>query len=491
MSQSLKSNQDGVDVYNQFIGGQWTTGGGERLDVLNPATGEVIARASLADEALADKALQAAQDAFPAWSRKTAVERADYLYRLVELIQENRQRLARLITAEQGKPLAESDADVGMCCDLIRFAAENTRRLEGDIIPADDPDEQIWIQKVPHGVVVGITAWNFPAALIGRKLGPALAAGNTIVLKPSEETPLTALEIVELARQAGIPDGVVNLVNGRGRDIGNRLIQSPITQLVSMTGSVRGGREINKAAAEHLKIVRLELGGKAPFVILDDADLDPAIDAAIASRFNNCGQVCTCNERMYVQSGIYDRFLERFKQRVEALKVGNPLTDEDVDMGPKINAAELDKIHDMVQTAQQQGATLLSGGERLAGGEYDKGNYYAPTILTGVDNDMDIMKQEIFGPVVPIMKVDSFEQAMTYANASEFGLSAYVFTQNVRHLMALVRELDFGEIYVNRGAGESVQGFHKGYRNSGLGGEDGKYGLEAFVKSKTMYVHYA
>ncbi|WIX31373.1 aldehyde dehydrogenase [Salinicola sp. JS01] len=491
MTQSMKSSHEGVDLYNQFIDGEWTTGGGERLDVLNPATGEIIARVSLADEALANRALEAAQRAFPAWSRKTAVERADHLYRLVELILEQRQRLARLITTEQGKPLDEADADVGMCANLIRFAAENTRRLEGDIIPADDPDEQIWIQKVPHGVVVGITAWNFPAALIGRKLGPALAAGNTIVLKPSEETPLTALEIVELARQAGIPSGVVNLVNGRGRDIGNQLIASPITQLVSMTGSVRGGREINKAAAEHLKIVRLELGGKAPFIVLDDADLDPAVDAAIASRFDNCGQVCTCNERMYVQSGIYDRFLERFKQRVEALKVGNPLTDEDVDMGPKINAAELDKIHAMVEQAQRDGAQLLTGGKRLSGGDYDKGNYYAPTILTGVDNDMQIMKEEIFGPVVPIMKIDDFEQAMAYANASEYGLSAYVFTQNVRHLMALTRELDFGEIYVNRGAGESVQGFHKGYRNSGLGGEDGKYGLEAYVKSKTMYVHYS
>ncbi|WP_245392362.1 aldehyde dehydrogenase [Salinicola endophyticus] len=491
MTQSMKSSHEGVDLYNQFIDGEWTTGGGEPLDVLNPATGELIARVSLADEALANRALEAAQRAFPAWSRKTAVERADHLYRLVELILEQRQRLARLITTEQGKPLDEADADVGMCANLIRFAAENTRRLEGDIIPADDPDEQIWIQKVPHGVVVGITAWNFPAALIGRKLGPALAAGNTIVLKPSEETPLTALEIVELARQAGIPPGVVNLVNGRGRDIGNQLITSPITQLVSMTGSVRGGREINKAAAEHLKIVRLELGGKAPFIVLDDADLDPAVDAAIASRFDNCGQVCTCNERMYVQSGIYDRFLERFKQRVEALKVGNPLTDEDVDMGPKINAAELDKIHAMVEQAQRDGAQLLTGGKRLSGGDYDKGNYYAPTILTGVDNDMQIMKEEIFGPVVPIMKVDDFEQAMAYANASEYGLSAYVFTQNVRHLMALTRELDFGEIYVNRGAGESVQGFHKGYRNSGLGGEDGKYGLEAYVKSKTMYVHYS
>lgn len=491
MTTQMKEQQNGVDVYRQFIGGQWTECSGELLDVTNPATGDVLGRIGMASIEEADRALKAAQQAFPAWSRKTAVERADVLYRLVELIQNDSERLANLITSEQGKPLAEAQGDVAMCAGLIRFAAENTRRLEGDIIPADDPDEQIWIQKVPHGVVVGITAWNFPAALIGRKLGPALAAGNTLVLKPSEETPLTALEIVELARQAGVPDGVVNLVNGRGKDVGNHLVTSPITQLVSMTGSVRGGREINKAAAEHLKIVRLELGGKAPFVIMNDADLDPAIDAAIVSRFNNCGQVCTCNERMYVQSDIYDRFLERFKARVEGLKVGNPLTERDVDMGPKINQAELEKVHDMVEQAVRDGAELVTGGKRLTGGDYDSGSYYAPTILTGVNNDMEIMKEEIFGPVVPIMKVESFEEAMRLANASQFGLSAYVFTRDMKKLMALTRELDFGEIYVNRGGGESVQGFHKGYRNSGLGGEDGKYGLDAYVKSKTMYVHYS
>ncbi|WP_227875818.1 aldehyde dehydrogenase [Kushneria konosiri] len=486
----MKSQHNGINVYRQFIGGQWVDCDGDMLDVTNPATGDIIARVGMANADNADQALKAAQKAFPEWSRKTAVERADVLYKLVSLIQDNSERLANLITSEQGKPLAESRADVAMCGDLIRFAAENTRRLEGDIIPADDPDEQIWIQKVPHGVVVGITAWNFPAALIGRKLGPALAAGNTIVLKPSEETPLTALEIVELARQAGVPDGVINLVNGRGQDVGHHLVTSPITQLVTMTGSVRGGREINKAAAEHLKIVRLELGGKAPFIIMDDADLDPAIDAAITSRFNNCGQICTCNERMYVQSGIYDRFLERFKSRVEGLKVGNPLTDGDVDMGPKINRDELEKVHAMVEQAQRDGAELVTGGKRLTGGEYDQGSYYAPTILTGVNNDMKIMQEEIFGPVVPIMKVESFEEAIALANASEYGLSAYVFTRDMKKLMALTRELDFGEVYVNRGGGESVQGFHKGYRNSGLGGEDGKYGLDAYVKSKTFYVNY-
>ncbi|RKQ97179.1 lactaldehyde dehydrogenase/glycolaldehyde dehydrogenase [Kushneria sinocarnis] len=487
---AMKSTRDGVEVYNQFIGGQWVECGGELLDVTNPATGEVVGRVGMATAEDADRALKAADRAFQEWRRKTAVERADLLFNLVALIRDHSERLARLITSEQGKPLSEARGDVGMCCDLIRFAAEHTRRLEGDIIPADSEDEQIWIQKVPHGVVVGITAWNFPAALIGRKLGPALAAGNTIVLKPSEETPLTALELVELARQAGIPEGVVNLVNGRGRDVGNHLVTSPITQLVSMTGSVRGGREINKAAAEHLKIVRLELGGKAPFIVMDDADLEPAVEAAIVSRFTNNGQVCTCNERMYVHEGIHDRFLERFKSRVEELKVGDPLRHEDVDIGPKINSGELDKVHQMVEHAVSQGAQLETGGQRLTGGEYDSGNYYSPTILTGVNNDMDIMKEEIFGPVVPIMKVDSFEQALDYANDSEYGLSAYVFTQNVRRLMTTTRELDFGEIYVNRGGGESVQGFHKGYRNSGLGGEDGKYGLEAYVKSKTLYVHY-
>ncbi|WP_423821278.1 aldehyde dehydrogenase [Salinisphaera sp. SPP-AMP-43] len=487
---AYKTESNGVDVYRQFVGGQWLDAGGDTLDVTNPATGSVVGQVQMATTADAEKALSAADEAFQSWRRTTAKYRADLLFGLVDKIQDHTERLARLITSEQGKPLAESRADVGMCADLIRFAAEHTRRLEGDIIPADDPNEQIWIQKLPHGVVVGITAWNFPAALIGRKLGPALAAGNTIVLKPSEETPLTAMELVELAREAGIPEGVVNILNGYGKDVGNHLVTHDTTKLVSMTGSVRGGREINKAAAPHMKLVRLELGGKAPFIVMDDADMEPAVEAAIVSRFANNGQVCTCNERMYVHAGIYDAFLKRFKERVEELKVGDPLAHEDVDMGPKINSGELDKVHDMVQHAIDQGANVETGGEKLTGGEYDKGFYYAPTVLTGVTNDMDIMQEEIFGPVVPIMKVDSFEQALDYANVSEFGLSAYVFTNNVKRLMTTVHDLDFGEIYVNRGGGESVQGFHKGYRNSGLGGEDGKYGLEAYVKNKTMYVHF-
>tara|TARA_B100001079_G_scaffold266778_1_gene274460 strand:- start:2694 stop:4169 length:1476 start_codon:yes stop_codon:yes gene_type:complete len=488
--QSMKHEQNGISIYRQFIGGAWSDGQGDSMDVTNPATGAVVGRLNLSTTDDVQSALEAADRAFASWRRTTAKHRADLLFKLVELLHDDTERLAQLITAEQGKPLTEARADVGMCADLIRFAAENTRRLEGDIVPADDPDEQIWIQKVPHGVVAGITAWNFPAALIGRKLGPALAAGNTIVLKPSEETPLTAMEVVELARRAGIPDGVINLVNGHGQDVGNHLVTSPITQLVSMTGSVRGGREIAKAAAPHLKIVRLELGGKAPFIVMDDADMERAVEAAIVSRFSNNGQVCTCNERMYVHAGIYDAFLDRFKQRVDELKVGDPLKHEDVDMGPKISSGELDKVHDMVQRAIEAGATLETGGKRLTGGEYDNGFYYAPTVLTGVDNDMEIMQEEIFGPVVPIMKVDSFDQAIDYANVSEYGLSAYLFTNDVKRLMNTVHDLDFGEIYVNRGGGESVQGFHKGYRNSGIGGEDGKYGLEAYVKNKTMYVHF-
>ncbi|MBH03715.1 MAG: aldehyde dehydrogenase [Xanthomonadales bacterium] len=486
----MKHEQNGISIYRQFIGGAWSDGQGDSMDVTNPATGAVVGRLNLSTTDDVQSALEAADRAFASWRRTTAKHRADLLFKLVELLHDDTERLAQLITAEQGKPLTEARADVGMCADLIRFAAENTRRLEGDIVPADDPDEQIWIQKVPHGVVAGITAWNFPAALIGRKLGPALAAGNTIVLKPSEETPLTAMEVVELARRAGIPDGVINLVNGHGQDVGNHLVTSPITQLVSMTGSVRGGREIAKAAAPHLKIVRLELGGKAPFIVMDDADMERAVEAAIVSRFSNNGQVCTCNERMYVHAGIYDAFLDRFKQRVDELKVGDPLKHEDVDMGPKISSGELDKVHDMVQRAIEAGATLETGGKRLTGGEYDNGFYYAPTVLTGVDNDMEIMQEEIFGPVVPIMKVDSFDQAIDYANVSEYGLSAYLFTNDVKRLMNTVHDLDFGEIYVNRGGGESVQGFHKGYRNSGIGGEDGKYGLEAYVKNKTMYVHF-
>lgn len=472
-----------------FIGGEWTRAEtSDRDTIRNPATGEILATVAIASENDVGRALRTAQEAFPAWSRQVATDRADYLYRLIELIKRDTEKLARIITSENGKPLKEARIEVNFAIQLIRFAAENVRRLEGNIIPGSRPGEKILIDKIPHGVVAGISAWNFPLALTARKLGPALAAGNTFVIKPHELTPLATLALAELTVEAGFPKGIFNVVTGGGATVGNALVTNPVTKLITMTGSTPAGRKIMAAASEGLKEVRLELGGKAPFIVMEDADLDAAVDAAVAARFMNCGQVCTANERTYVHTAVYDKFLERLRTRIKALRTGDPL-DEKTDMGPKISAAEMEKVDGMVQNAVKQGAKLEAGGKRLTGGAYDKGNFYAPTLLTEVTAEMDIAQNEVFGPVLSLIRVRDFDDALTQANRSRYGLSAYLFTQSLKNIMRMTRELNFGEVYVNREGGEAAQGFHHGYGDSGIGGEDGQYGLEAYVTTKTIYLN--
>jgi len=320
-------------------------------------------------------------------------------------------------------------------------------------------------------------------------MGPALIAGNTIVLKSHEGTPVSALEIAQLAQQADFPPGVVNVVSGTGKIVGEALVRHPITQLVSVTGSVRAGKEIYRAGADDLKVLRLELGGKAPLVVAEDADIGAAVKAAVASRFENCGQICICNERMYLHERIADQFMERFIESVKRLKLGNPL--ELVDVGPKFSGAELEKVEALVAGAVKAGAKVAAGGKRPSGPGFDKGHWFEPTVLTGVRNDMEIMQREVFGPVIPAMTVTDFDEGLALANDSAYGLSAYVFTKDLRRLMRLVRELKFGEIYVNRPGGDAVHAYHAGYRHSGLGGEDGKYGLEGYLRKKTIYVNFS
>ncbi|WP_130730168.1 aldehyde dehydrogenase [Komagataeibacter xylinus] len=476
-------------TYDLFINGDWHKPGNSAHDTIhNPATGAVLATVAVASEDDVNTALEAAQAAFRSWSRLVATERADYLYRLIELIRRDSEKLARIITLENGKPLKEARIEVGFAIELIRFAAENVRRLEGNIIPGSRPGEKILIEKIPHGVVAGISAWNFPLALTARKLGPALAAGNTFVIKPHELTPLSTFALAELSVEAGFPKGVFNVVTGGGATVGNALVTNPITKLITMTGSTPAGRKIMAAASEGLKEVRLELGGKAPFIVMEDADIEKAVDAAVAARFMNCGQVCTANERTYVHTAVYDEFLKRLRKKVAALKTGNPL-DETTDMGPKISAAELEKVDAIVQKAISQGAKVEHGGKRLTGGAYDQGNFYAPTLLTGVTAEMDIAQDEVFGPVLSLIRVKDFDDAIAQANNSRYGLSAYMFTQNLKNIMRMTNELNFGEIYVNREGGEAAQGFHHGYGDSGIGGEDGQYGLEAYVDTKTVYLN--
>jgi lactaldehyde dehydrogenase / glycolaldehyde dehydrogenase len=487
---TLKEKFGGVDRYRHFINGQWVASTGKDfIEVENPATEEIVAQVPNGTADDAERALEAARAAQPGWEALPPVERGTLLRRLAQLILENRERLARLVVAEQGKPLAEARGEIDGTALYLTHAAEEARRITGDILPSDNPDEQIWIQRAAYGVVVGLTAWNYPAALTTRKMGPALIAGNTIVIKSHEGTPLSALEIAQLAQQAGLPPGVMNVVSGLGKTVGETLVRHPITQLISVTGSVRAGREIYRAGAEDLKVLRLELGGKAPLVVAEDADIGLAVKAAVVSRFENCGQICICNERMYLHEKIADQFMERFVESVKRLKVGNPL--ELVDIGPKFSRAELEKVEAMVGEAVKAGARVITGGKRPSGGDFAKGHWYEPTVLTGVRNDMAIMQREVFGPVIPAMTVTDFDEGLALANDSTYGLSAYVFTKDLRRLMRLVRELKFGEIYVNRGGGDAVHAYHSGYRHSGLGGEDGKYGLEGYLRKKTIYVNFS
>ena len=474
--------------WRMLIDGDWVDSP-QRREVINPTTGMPFASAPEATAEHVDRALAAARRAQPEWGRRAPIERAAIMRRISGLIRENAAELARLVVQEQGKPISEARGEVGGAAEFFDYFAEFARRIEGEILPSDVRDEQIWIQRVPVGVVVGIIPWNYPAALVSRKVAPALIAGDTIVLKPHEITPLSALFMARLFEQAGVPRGVVNIVTGVGETVGERLVRARGVDLVSMTGSVPAGKAIMRSATEHLTPVSLELGGKAPFIVMPDADLDLAVRSAVTSRFMNCGQVCICNERTFVHEEIYDEFIESFIARVKELKVGNPLEDA-TDIGPKVSGEELVKVETMVKDATKRGATVTLGGQRPHSPPTAKGYWYSPTIITGVTADMPIMQDEIFGPVVPIVRFNHFEEAVAASNSSRYGLSAYLFTRDLRRVMHAVRDIDFGELYVNRIGPESLQGFHVGYRQSGLGGDDGTHGLEIYLKKKTVYVNY-
>lgn len=479
-----------IKEYKLFINGEWRTStSGETIDIVNPSTEEIVARVQngTAEEAL--ETLEAADKAQKKWKKLPARERADLLYKFSNEIKANAEKLAQLLVKEQGKLLKVARFEVAVASSFIEYACEGARRIEGDIIPSDNPNEQIWIQKVPRGVIVAITAWNFPLALAARKLGPALIAGNTIVIKPTSETPLATLELGNIANKVGIPAGVINILTGPGRAMGNALVESPITKMVTMTGSTPVGQQIARSAAQNLTHVQLELGGKAPFIVFEDADIDAAVDAALHSRFDNCGQVCTCNERMYVHEGIYDKFMDKFIAKVKGLKVGDPML-EDTDMGPKVNANELKHMEHLVAVSIQEGATVATGGKKPTGKQFEKGFWFEPTVLTNVTQKMTIVHEESFGPILPVLKFKTFEEVIGYANDCEYGLAAMVFTNDMNTIMKCNDELEYGEIYVNRGHGEQHQGFHNGYKLSGSGGEDGKYGFEQYLEKKTFYIRH-
>ena len=472
-----------------YIDGSWVTTS-ETRPVINPTDESTIAAAPEADANYAKHALDAAQRAQKGWRRKAGVERGAALRAVADGIRTRQEELARLVVAEQGKTITEARGEVGdAAAGFFDYYATFERAQVGAMFAPDETNEHLLVKTVPYGVVVGIIPWNYPAALFARKVAPAIMAGNAIVLKPHEDTPLTALALAKIIEEAGVPPGVVNVVTGAGQVVGDSLVRDPITQMVSMTGSVRGGREILAAASENITPVSLELGGKAPFIVLDDADPGAAVENAVDARFWNCGQVCTSNERTYVHRSVYGEFVERFVEAASSLRMGDP-SREDVQMGPKVNEPELTKVETLVKGAVEQGASVVLGGGRPVGKEFEKGYWFEPTVLTGTTNEMDIVQSEVFGPVLPIQPFDDFEKVIDLANDSQYGLTAYIFTSDLHRAMRAIEEINFGEVYINKIGPEQLQGFHTGYRLSGMGGDDGPYGYERYLRRKTVYLHY-
>lgn len=461
----------------------------ETIEVLNPYDNTVVGTVPKGTKEDVKKVLEAAKVAQKDWAKLPAQSRAEYVRELAQVLEDNKQELAELLTSEHGKPLTEAIGEVEGSIGFLRYAAESARRIEGEILTSERQDEQTWLQRVPFGVVVGIVAWNFPLALAARKIGNALVTGNSMIIKPPSETPLTVMKFAELVSKTSLPKGVLNFITGSGRVVGDALVRNDITKMVTLTGSTAAGIEVFKAAADNVVVVHLELGGKAPFIVMDDADVDKAAKCAAIARFSNCGQICTCNERMYVHEKVYDEFLEKFVAEVKKIVVGNPM-DPKTTMGPKVNKPEVVKLNEMKEESIAQGAKIIYEMKPENGLPTENGNWFYPTVVEVYDNKNILMQSETFGPIAPIMKVSSFDEAIEHANDCEYGLSAYLFTNNAKNIMRAVNELDFGEVYVNRENGELINAFHNGYNKSGVGGEDGKYGLEGYLQKKTVYMNY-
>ncbi|RJS93770.1 aldehyde dehydrogenase [Salinisphaera sp. Q1T1-3] len=475
-----------VTTYQNYIDGTFVESvAGELRDNRNPANDALLSRVPESDADDVQRAVEAARAAQAGWAATPAVERAGYLTAIADKLRANADHLASVIVAEQGKVRALAETEVNFTADYLDYMAGWARRIEGEIIESDRPGEHMFLFRKPLGVVAGILPWNFPFFLIARKMAPALVTGNTIVVKPSEETPNNCFEFTKLADTVGLPKGVFNVVSGGGASTGNALTAHPDVDLISFTGSVGTGSAIMHNAADHITKVNLELGGKAPAIVLDDADLDLAVQAIKDSRVINNGQVCNCAERVYVQRGVAEAFQEKIAKAMQATSYGDPGADSSVDMGPLINQAGLDKVSRMVDSAKQAGAEVLTGG-RVA--DVGQGYHFEPTVLAACTPDMDVMKDEIFGPVLPIQVVDDLDEAIALANNSDYGLTSSVYTASLNQALKAVRELEYGETYVNRENFEAMQGFHAGTGKSGIGGADGKHGLYEYTRTHVAYI---
>ncbi|KAF6669004.1 aldehyde dehydrogenase [Pantoea sp. EKM101V] len=467
-------------INGQFVGSQ----GDQWIEVINPATEALLSRIPQGSREDARLAIRAAEAAQPDWEALPAVERGLWLHKIASAIREREPELTATIVAEGGKTQGLAKTEVLFTADYLDYMAEWARRYEGEIINSDRPGEHIFLFRKAIGVTTGILPWNFPFFLIARKAAPALITGNTIVIKPSELTPNNAAIFADILQQTGLPAGVINIVYGFGQDVGQELAANPKVGLVSLTGSVGAGIATMQAAAQNVTSVSLELGGKAPAIVMADADLELAVRAIVASRMINSGQVCNCVERLYVQEAIYDRFINALTAAFRQVTLGDPAEQSDIDMGPLISAAARDRVEQKVAEAVAAGASVVLGGRRAG----EKGFFFQPTLLTGVRQEMPIMQEEIFGPVLPVMSFKTLDEAIALANDCKYGLTSSLYTQDLNTTLYALRKLKFGETYVNRENFEAMQGFHAGWRKSGIGGADGKHGLEAYLQTHVAYL---
>lgn len=465
-----------------LVNGQWKTLD-TTFDVVNPATGEVIAKVAKAGKQQTEEAIAAAANAFPAWREKTAKERSTILYRWYELILENKSWLGRLMTIEQGKPLKEAEGEVEYAASFIQWFAEQAKRANGEIIPPIKPGSRILATREPVGVVAAITPWNFPMAMLTRKLGPALAAGCTGVIKPANNTPLSPFALLTLAKKAGVPDGVLNAVAGNTPEISDAIMASHKVRKISFTGSTAVGKTLVRNAADTMKKVSMELGGNAPYIVFDDADIDAAVQGAIANKFRNAGQVCVSVNRFYIQESIYDEFTRKLADAVQALKVGNGL-DDGVVVGPLIEPSAVDKVREHVEDAIAKGATVLAGGKAHSLG----GNFWQPTVLSNCNEEMKLAREETFGPVAACFRFSREDEVIQRANDTPFGLAAYFYTQNLQRVFRVSQAIESGMIGINECAVSTELGPFGGVKESGLGREGSVLGLEEFLQVKTLHI---
>lgn len=465
-----------------YLEGKWQNADdGKTIEVTNPATGAVIGTVPKMGVVETKRAIEAANKALPAWRAKTAKERSIIIRRWYELLMQHQDDLALILTTEQGKPLAEAKGEIAYGASYLDWFSEEAKRVYGDVIPGHMTDKRVIVIKQPIGVTAAITPWNFPNAMITRKAGPALAAGCTMIIKPASATPYSALALVALAERAGIPAGVLSVITGSAGDIGKELTNNPIIRKLSFTGSTEIGRDLMAECAKDIKKVSLELGGNAPFIVFDDADLDAAVEGAMVSKYRNSGQTCVCANRLYVQDGVYDTFIEKFKVAVAKLKVGNGI-EAGITTGPMIDSKAVAKVTEHIDDAVKKGAKIATGGKSLGG------NFFEPTILIDVPKEAKVSKEETFGPLAPIFRFKTEKEVIEYANDTEFGLASYFYAKDLARVFRVSEALEYGMVGINTGLISNEMAPFGGVKASGLGREGSKYGIEDYLEIKYLCI---